>query len=60
MVVCFLIRFIIWDCELIFGMAVSVEILRAVAEGVSGTLWGGSAFDSAWFATISSPPICGW
>lgn len=60
MVVCFLIRFIIWDCELIFGMAVSVEILGAVSEGVSGTLWGGLAFDSAWFATMSSPLICGW
>lgn len=58
--VCFLICFTIWDCELMFDMAVTVGILGAIADDVSGILGaGGLAFDSPWFATILSSPIRG-
>lgn len=59
-VVCSLLCFVIWDCELILGMAVSVGILGAVVEDASGTLQGGLAFAFAWVAIISSSLVSGW
>lgn len=56
----FLIRFIIWDGTLIFGMAVSVGILGAVIESVSCTFQGGLAFASAWVAMMSSSLVLTW